>query len=185
MSLVQYPEGNIRYEFVKGRFYSCPYSFAMEEFVLVRPICDGSLSETIPADIKPQNQCSDAFNHTPFEELRLKGDEEFTLLKSKRRRVVAITNLGIYGLIKIAPVFTLKSYHSDKFNVEQLRNNELKGLIYLKKGEANEEGFISLMESYSVYKSSLQPIRLELNKDGIEILDDKLVMMYDLYSDSR
>ena len=186
MSLVQCPEGNYRNEFVKGRFYSCPYSFVMEELVLVRPICDGSLSETIPADIKPQILCGDAFNHTPYEGLKLKGDEEFTLLKSKRRRVVAITNQGIYGLVKIAPVFTLKGYHRDKFDVAQLRNNRLKGLIYLEIGEDNaEERFISLMESYSVYKSSLQPIRLELNKAGIELLDDNIVTMHDLYSDSR
>lgn len=182
MSLVQCPSGQYRNGIKKGLFYHCPYTFSRDSIVLVRPLCDSSYTETIPADIIPITQCNDAFDHQPFDMLKLKGDEEFTLQKTKYRRVVATTTISSVGMVNVAPVFTLKDYHSKTYDMEKLKNNQLAGLIYLEEGAHNKSSFISLIESFPVYINLLAPIRLQLSTDGIMMLDDNIALIYDLYS---
>lgn len=142
------------------------------------------MNETIPANMMPMDQCN-AFDHSGFQGLKLQPNEEFILNKAKRRRVLAITKPDIHGLVKVAPVYTLKEYHAGKYDIDKLVKNELPGIIYLEETDINSESFISLMESFPVYKNILEPIRVGRNEDGIELLDDNLVVMFDLYSTSE
>lgn len=151
----------------------------------MRPICDGKVTETIAANIISYSNCENAFDHTPFTELCLKADEELAVNKVKLRRVLAVTKPDVNGLVKVAPIYTLKHYHSYRFNIDELINNEIAGIIYLKESDFNAEGFVSLMESFPIYQKFLEPVRSELNPQGISLLDDNLVMIYDLYSSSR
>ena len=146
---------------------------------------DGKVADTVAANIITYSRCNNAFDHTPFAELRLKGDEEFVINKTKMRRGVAITKPDLHGLVKVAPIYTLKQYHSDRFSIDKLMNNEIPGIIYLKESDFNSEGFVSLMESFPVFRKFLEPIRAELTPKGISLLDDNLVMIHDLYSDSK
>ena len=70
-----------------------------------------------------------------------------------------------YGIVNVAPVFTIKDYHSKTHDMEKLRNNLLGGLIYLEEGEYNKSSFITLTESFPVYINLLKPIRLELSAE--------------------
>lgn len=185
MGLIQRIGGQYKNDFLRGRFYSCPYVFPTDSLILVRPLHDGEVDEVLPADIKPLSQCNDAFMHTPYPHLKLKEDEEYILQKTKKRRVLATTNLGNKGLLLVAPVYTLKVYHSGTMDLEKLKENRIPGIIYLEDGENNKESFIPLMEMCSVYRSLLEPIALELTKEGIELLDDNIVMLHDLYSISK
>lgn len=185
MSMVQDPGDEYRKNIQKGRFYRCPYAFPVDSLVLVRPIYDDNSQNIIPADIKPLNQCQDAFSHSPFPSLRLMSDEEFIIQKAKYRRVVVLSKITSNGLVNVAPVYTIKDYHHKSIDIDKLKNNQLPGLIYLEDGKSNEEGFISLMESFGIYTKLLTPIRLELNQQGIELLDENLVTIYDIYSISE
>ena len=69
--------------------------------------------------------------------------------------------------------------------MDKLIKNEVPGIIYLPESEANEESLIPLMEAFPVYKMLLEPIRLELSIKGMTLLDDNLVLVYDLYSNSK
>lgn len=185
MSLVQDPGSEYRNNIQKGRFYRCPYAFPVDSLILVRPLHDDNFQNIIPADIKPLNQCHDAFSHSLYPSLKLPSDEEFILQKAKFRRVVTLSKVTDYGLVNVAPAYTLKEYHNKSIDIEKLKNNQLVGFIYLKEGENNEESMIALAESFGIYIKLLTPIRLELNQKGIELLDDNLVTIYDIYSISE
>ncbi len=185
MSLIKRPEGSYRDEIKKGRFYRCPATFPFSSLVIVRPLNDDNSDETIPADIIPSDKLTNPFDHTPFSKLQLKADEEFALVKMKMRRVLAITKPDEnYGLVKLAPIYTYKDYHDKRFEKEKLINNQYPGIIYLKECNHNKEGFVSLMESFSIQKHFLEPLPLELSSKGIELLDDNLVLIHDIYSES-
>jgi hypothetical protein len=186
LELVQYPGKNYRDEILKGRIYRCPAIMPTDSLVIVRPLCDGEKdSAKIPSDLIPYSQCHNAFNHTDFPQLKLKEDEEFILVKAKYRRVLALTGQDTSGFLRVAPIYTVKGYHSKKFSMDKLIKNEVPGIIYLPESEANEESLIPLMEAFPVYKMLLEPIRLELSIKGMTLLDDNLVLVYDLYSNSK
>ena len=186
MSLIRDPKGNYKNEIIKGRFYRCPASIPSSSLILVRPLYDGKPTETIAADITPLDQCATAFNHTsPYPELKLKTDEEFVLYKAKMRRVLATTGVTAYGLIQVAPVYSLKGYHSDMYDLAKLKKNELPGILYLEESKSNAESFVALMDSFPTYKNLIEPIRFELSPEGIELLDHNLVLIHDIYSDSK
>jgi hypothetical protein len=184
LALVCEAEGNYRNEVLKGRFYRCPSHFPLEEIIIIRPLHDGDTTESIPADIKPVNIVNNAFNHTGYPRLGLKEDEEFVLSKLKYRRVIAATKSDNNGLVIVAPIYTLKKYHNENFNREDLINNRIPGLIYLEEAENNKESFISLMESFPINKDLLTPIKLELNEEGLNIFDEHIFMIYDLMNEN-
>ena len=185
LSLLQTPGDSYRNEFLKGRLYRCPAHIPSNSIIIVRPLHDGKSTETIPANIIPLSQCQNAFDHTPYQDLKLKSDEELVVSKVKKRRVIALTRPDNYGLIKVSPLYTLKKYHENIFDLKKLKDNHLAGIIYLEESELNEESYISLMESFPVYIKLLEPLRLELNAEGLTLLDDNLVTIYDLYTDTK
>jgi hypothetical protein len=113
-----------------------------------------------------------------------KSDEEFVLFKTKRRRVVATTGLFHNSFIQVASVYTLKEYHGKNFNLDDLRNQQLPGIIYLEVSDINKESFMSLPESFPIYKDFLEPRNLGLNAKGMSLLDEHLILIHDLFTES-
>lgn len=183
MGLLQQAPKGYRGQYLKGRFYNCISPEYTSELVLVRPLNDSDLSQEIASTITPVGLTYNAFDHEPFESLGLKRDEEFLLTKAKDRKVVALTRPTSIGLIKVAPIYTLKDYHRKEIDVDSLRKNQVEGLIYLEADEFyNKERFISLVKSFTTMVNGLVPVPVELNQKGIDLLDDKLADLYELYS---
>lgn len=185
MSLLEDPGRDYRGIIAKGHFYFCPALMQSRSLIIVRPLYDANISDTtIPADMFTYQNCSQPFEHAPYDNLRLKADEEFILLKSKKRRVVALTGLFDNSFVQVAPVYTLKDSHGKYFNLDDLKNQRIPGIIYLESGDGNEESFISISESFPVFKDFLEPRRFRLNPEGLSLLDDQLILIYNLLSES-
>jgi hypothetical protein len=122
----------------------CAAPIASKSVIIARPLCDGE-DERIPADVGLQSNFSDAFDHVPFDSLGLKGDEEYLVMKAKRRPVLALTGLLDGGIVSVAPVYTLSMRYKNSMALERLWANDCLGVLYFAPDEFYEsERFASL-----------------------------------------
>ena len=166
----------------KGYFYETISIMPGRNIIIVRPLYDSlSYDGAVDANIIYAKNEKSAFDHEPFDQLRIKRDEELLVSKGKRRRVLGLTD-EVYGQIQIVPIYTLKAYHEKTYDIEKLKRNELRGILYFPKTEYNKESFAPLIENQSVLAKNLKRLSVELSDEGHNILDDHLTDFFRLYT---
>ncbi len=171
-------------DIAKCGFYHYPYHFPAKDIVIVRPLYDSNPGDVIQADIVPLESYKNAFDHAPFEQLQLREDEAFLLVKAKNRRVIATSLRNDSGFINVSPVYSSIDWYKERYGYDNLKTNIVPGIIYLAPGEYNKESVIVLSESNTAYVQQLKPLRLKLNNKGTRLLDDYLMLIHDIYSNS-
>ncbi len=179
MGLFQKASGDYRSTIAKGRLYRCPCEMPLPALLLARPLYDYSPDEDkIAADIYPMAALADPFNHKPFALLKLKSDEEFGLVKLKYRMVISLSIPTSSGLVRVAPIYTWKSYHANDINKDQLKAGGINGMMYLPPGMSGKnERFISLYEARPIQAIYLEPKPYQLIPNALAELDDKQLDM--------
>jgi hypothetical protein len=184
VGLIRAVRGTYRDERRKGRLYVCVAPIASKSVVIARPLYDGK-DERIPADVGVESTFSDAFDHVPFDSLGFKSDEEYLVMKAKRRPVLALTGLLDGGIISVAPVYTLSMRYKNLMDLQRLRANDCLGVLYFAPDEFYEnERFASLGERFPTYGDLLQPRPQQLTREGMELLDRRLAQLDQLYQDA-
>jgi hypothetical protein len=183
VSFLQHAPDNYRSTFKKGYFYKGPLSYPIKNIYIVKTLLDEALDGgVVQANIEPsEKNYNDSFNH-PAEE-HLPENERLIIAKAKMRRGLALTKPDKDGLIKIAPVLTLKPKHSNYFDVEKLKQNTLAGMLYLERCEYGKESFVPIMRSMPIHINLLEPMAHCLNQEGLEMLDQHIMQTYDLFAD--
>lgn len=172
--------------FEKGRLCRCVATVPSEVIAIVRPQSDDAsfAYADIPATICTIDMVENPFNHSTYGELSLKSDEEFVLQKAKRRPAVVLTPPSVRGFVAVVPIYTLKRHHERYYDLGKLRENRLPGIMYLPPDEQySHDRFVSLLEQFAVHTSLAELMPWQLTREAIQILDDGLSDLYDVYAD--
>ena len=183
MSLIQAAPKDYRTSYLKGRIYEAPLTMLFpKDLWLVRLLYDANIKDEgeVEANLVHIDAAPQPYSNSGYSSVPLKAGEELIVLKSKFRRGVATTD-EVQGHIRLAPIYTIKPYHTQKMDMDALRANKLYGMIYLPESEFNKESFVSLGEAQACLLTRLRPKPYELTKDGLTILDDHITEMHGLY----
>jgi mRNA-degrading endonuclease toxin of MazEF toxin-antitoxin module len=120
-----------RKQYRQGHLYEAPVFYAQAQAIVARPLHDASTgTESLPANILLQPP--DLFDHTPFPQLHLAADEEFLVVKAKRRPVIILSadSINTAGdTVLVVPCYSADNYKSEF--VQRVRQDEYPGFVYL------------------------------------------------------
>ncbi|MFW6015114.1 MAG: hypothetical protein ACOCRK_01600 [bacterium] len=187
MDFYQRPSQDYRSTLKKGRFYRTPFPMLRKKLIITRPCYDDNVSSSnkVPADLHVEEDPTiNSFNHAPFSMLDLKSDEEFCLIKVKKRPVLLLNNQESLERVIVAPIYTIKPYHKKDIDIDLLKDkNDSKDILYIPSSDEfnMKESLVFLFEAMPLFKKSLEPIPCELTNEIKEKVDDKIVYMMKIY----
>ena len=125
--------GTFRKQHRQGHLYEAPVFYAQSGLIVARPLYDEHTpagTESLPANILLQP--GDLFEHAPFPQLRLASDEEFLVVKAKRRPVIILSADSINtasDTVLVAPLYSADNYKPEF--VQRVQQGEYPGFLFL------------------------------------------------------
>jgi len=119
-----------RREVQQGHIYEAPIFYTQTELVVARPLHNGEPGQMLPADIVASPR--DLFRHCAYPRLRLAADEEFVIIKTKRRPVVVLSADEVNAhsdSVLVAPLYSAANYRPEF--VLRVQGQEYPGFVYL------------------------------------------------------
>jgi len=119
-----------RREVRQGHIYEAPVFYTQTELVVARPLHNGEPGGMLPADIIASPR--DLFRHRAYPRLRLAADEEFVIVKTKRRPVVVLSadEVNVHSdSVLVAPLYSAANYRPEF--VQRVQEREYPGFVYL------------------------------------------------------
>jgi len=196
---------NYRNSFCFGQIFWTHAYYPHENLMLWRPVPDPSEPiKTIATIFEQKSAGSDAFKRSlPLEVPKLATNEEFIVIRAKRRPVVLIypeapitaVNSGYRGKISrkrclVAQAFGLKDVQSGQQEfassfADRVRKMEFPQLLYLpaKTGALEVESMLRLDEVQSVFTPHLEATQYALGEKVLDVLRGQLRLIFtDEYS---
>ncbi|MBI3914310.1 MAG: type II toxin-antitoxin system PemK/MazF family toxin [Chloroflexi bacterium] len=165
-----------RKQFRQGHVYEAPIFYAQPQVIVARPLHDAAtMSGALPANILLQP--ADLFDHAPFPQLRLAADEEFLVVKTKRRPGIIISadpiNLAS-DTVLVVPLYSADNYKPEF--VQRVQESEYPGFLYLATDATfgRKPSIVRFDHLQSVTKSQLLPKPIAVTPETLRQLLETL-----------
>lgn len=170
------PGRTYRKQFLQGHLYEASVFYAQAQVIVARPLHDASTgSGSLPANISLQPP--DLFNHPPFPQLRLAADEEFLVVKSKRRPGIILSADSVNpasDTVLVVPLYSADNY-KPAF-VQRVQESEYPGFLYLASDPTlgRKASVVRFDHLQSVTKSQLIPKPIAVTAETLNQLLETL-----------
>ena len=162
----------------QGHLYDAPVFYAQAQILVARPLYDDrprAGSESLPATILLQP--ADLFEHAPFPQLQLCADEEFLIVKAKRRPTVLLSSDSINSAsdtVLVVPLYSAENYMPEF--VQRVQDSEYPGFLYLAADSTlgRKAAVVRFDHLQSVTKSQLIPKPVAVTAETLNQLQDRL-----------
>jgi len=185
---------NYRNAFLRGQFFWCHFPYIHENLEIWRPVSyDGT--QTRASHFQISSAGEDAFNRSmPLYNPKLETDEEFIVVRAKRRPIILITpspeeirtNLLRGGtkinrhLCLVAPLYSvIGKYGNIKFPqefIDRVRLMEFPQFFFIPENTKYgiRSSILRLDSLQAVFENHLDPLPLKLSKLAIDILQGQI-----------